>query len=300
MRACFVGFFSDKPHSEWHKGVQEGCDDLGIDYDLADAKIGDKGAVSLSLGSGYDVLVLLWYDGTITDEGWAALKTRAKKVGLWYPDQYTARWGSAKALRENLDAIFITNTAMTDYYLSQTGVNTHFVPQACLDRPFVQDLNPTIDVGFCGTRWHKEKGDYVVWERTKALSIMSAFYPITYYPADGLYDHSNFPGALNFYRSCKVNLAINRYRDVAHSQSIRTWNILSSSSLAVTNASTGLDDLFNGTVRSFRTNDGYKRLVLEYVNNQKARDDARRSQWECGQEKHLYRHRIKRILEILS
>ena len=261
-KISFLGCFEihkGRPHWE---GIKQGCKDLNVNAEFIDTRR-HREKVNGEIG------IACMRDAT------NYLGDFSKKI-LWHCDYETDINEDPK-----LNAICLTSPNYQ--IMSKVKRKIYFLPQGS-PRASWEKRERKKDLVFIGDL------DYGVHkERTKLLMKLKERYNLDLFEKD----HWDLK---NIYPNYKIALSMN-WNDTVYSTSNRPFLIMGHSGFCLAKDNPMMREMFNHVVYFKDFEDACKKIDY-YLSHEDERENIRYAQWLEIQEKHLYKHRIKRLLEI--
>jgi len=265
-KISFLGCFQihkDRPHWE---GIKQGCKDNGVDAEFIDIRR-NKQIVNGDIGI------------ACTRDALSFLGDFNKR--LWWHCDYESKLQDAK-----LNAILLSSPNLE--VLSNSNVPIYYLPQGCLRNSFIK-TERTKDICFLG---NMTRGRDIT--RTDFLKELAKDFEI-----DFIEDRPLIKDLRDIYPKYKIALSLNA-RDDIYSTSNRPYLIQGYSGFCLARENLLMRGMFDKGVVYFKDLEDAKEKIKYYLENYKDRENIRYDGWLEIQEKHLYKHRIKRLLEIID
>ena len=206
------------------------------------------------------------------------------------------------------DMVLCSSRLACDFVSEYTGKNSYLFPLATDTSMFNGDVTVvddfTCDYCFTGSYWDADReivdclnpdvGDYTFklyganWEKVSSLSKYSS----------GFVSYGDLPGV---YASCRIVLDdANHVTRGFGSVNSRVFDAISCGRLVFTNGSKGNDEVFDGKLPEYQSQDQLIKLLGYYLENEDAYDKKVRELQEIVLNNHTYTHRADRLKEILT
>ena len=205
------------------------------------------------------------------------------------------------------DIVLCSSTLACDFVSEDTGKESFLFPLATDtsmfngDAPVVDDF--VCDYCFTGSYWNADREivdclnpdvvDYSFnlyganWEKVSSLKEF----------ARGFVSYGDLPSV---YASCRVVLDdANHVTKGFGSVNSRVYDAISSGRLVFTNGSLGNDEIFNGQLPEYQSQDQLIKLLGYYIENEDAYDKKVKELQDIVLNNHTYAHRANRLKDIL-
>ena len=205
------------------------------------------------------------------------------------------------------DIVLCSSTLACDFVSEHTGKESFLFPLATDtsmfngDAPVVDDF--VCDYCFTGSYWNADReivdclnpnvADYSFnlyganWEKVSSLKEF----------ARGFVSYGDLPSV---YASCRVVLDdANHVTKGFGSVNSRVYDAISSGRLVFTNGSLGNDEIFNGQLPEYQSQDQLIKLLGYYIENEDAYDKKVKELQDIVLNNHTYAHRANRLKDIL-
>lgn len=218
------------------------------------------------------------------------------KIVFWYGDLRDKRTGQITADMSEIDAMFVSNDAQSEYYESRWHVPAcHFLP---LGAPLTaKRYNPSHDFPFVfigailTTPMFGERAHTMVKYKQHGLKVINGLTSET--------RRQVFQMMPSIYSSSQISLDQSHFTDVSRYTSNRYWIITASGGFALTKRFPGCEEFYpEGTRAYFDTFEESLELKDYYLEH----EDERNKIAAAGHEHaklHTYDHRFRRMFEVV-
>ncbi|MFA6097557.1 MAG: glycosyltransferase [Candidatus Paceibacterota bacterium] len=299
MKVSIVFEGKRAPFGPDHKGLIQGAEELGLDYQVIDPTMGIKPHVLAAEVRDFKPDLVLHHMTSSLNQGLPELIGKDIKQIYWmldYHENYRDEWEMWIRQKGYLDHIFLSNYKQLDMWKEAFECPSTYLPHGCYVSESEKDPSQKYNCVFIGGKMYFEPYE----KRARLLDNIEKLCPFTTLNANDVEGRNeiwkNMP---RIYHSSDTVLDVSHYWDVPGYASGRYFYSAGHGACSITKRFPRCEELYpEGTKIYFDTPEEASNKIKYYILHEKEREEIKKRAYEHNKEFHNYKKRWEKILSV--